>query len=75
MTCFRFKPPSTLIDKTYDNGRYFYKSGVYFSHPVFHDCYHSYAAAERWNESRINWLKLDGIYPLLDDDDARRVSC
>lgn len=32
------KIPSTILSKSYDGARYFYKSGIYFSHPSFQGC-------------------------------------
>lgn len=54
---FSFRPPGTIWEKSYDNGRYFYKSGVYLSHPSYSQCNNTVG----WNETRVNWIKLDSI--------------
>ena len=54
-----FRPPDTIYDKSYDNGRYLYRSGVYFSHPSFAGCRGNNIS---WSDRSINWIKLEGIY-------------
>ena len=63
-----FSSPDSLTGKNYNSQRYFYMAGVYFSHPLFSLCYDQ---TQPWNEKRIHWMKLDGIYQMLDSVDTK----
>ena len=62
-----FKPPGTIYEKSYDNGRYLYHSGVYFSHPSFAACNNNSVS---WEDQSVNWIKLEGLYEIINLDET-----
>lgn len=57
-----FRPPDS-ISKSYDTDRYLYKSGVFFSHRNFADCYGNDGA---WFDRRLLWTQFVPIYDVTD---------
>lgn len=64
------KSPSTIIYKSYDSGRYIYRSGVYFSHPSFAGCHGNNVT---WDERSVNWIQIEALYDLMATTDE--VGC
>jgi hypothetical protein len=53
------KLPANLVSKSYDSAKYFYKAGIYMSHPWFNDCNEN---SQPWhNGTSLNWIKLESL--------------
>ena len=61
-------PPDNILQRDYDGARYFYKAGIFFSHPNFNECHNN---TRSWSEHRYNWLQFLDLTTLMEHPDEK----